>query len=122
LKVPFHKRKLHPGHEGFEVGKLYRRKLVPVIREKMLRSSYLEPYELYWHPNEAAKGVVHDGFHSLVTFIDAHRDLQNSPGEPGCLLPRIIVASLRMYLAFGDAKLVNTDHGRLDEERIILRP
>jgi hypothetical protein len=116
IKVPFHKRTLHPGNEEFEVGKLYHRKLVSVIREKISRlSSYphlhLEPYELYWQPNETSERVrVHGELYSSEAFIDAHRSLQDSPGEPGCQLPRVVVglmfASDGTHLtAFSNAKL-----------------
>jgi hypothetical protein len=49
IKVPFHKRTLHPGQEEFEAGVLYHRKLVSVIRGKVSRPSnfphlHLEPY------------------------------------------------------------------------------
>jgi hypothetical protein len=116
IKVPFHKRTLRPGQEEFEAGKLYHRKLVSVIREKISRpSSHLhlhhEPYELYWQPIEATEGVkVHGELYSSEAFVEAHRDLQDSPGEPGCHLPRIIAglmfASDGTHLtAFSNAKL-----------------
>jgi Plavaka transposase len=116
IMVPFHKRTQHPGVEQFEVGKLRYRKLVSVIREKILRPSsfphlHLEPYELHWQPNEASEPVrVHGELFSSEAFIEAHRDLQNSPGEPGCELPRVVVglmfASDGTHLtAFSDAKL-----------------
>ena len=98
IQVPFHKRSEHPGQQKFEAGKLCHRKLVSVIREKILRPSshphhHLEPYELYWQPNQASKPVrVHGELYSADAFIEAHRDLQDSPGEPGCELPRVVVA------------------------------
>jgi hypothetical protein len=116
IKVPFHKRTLCPGQEEFEAGKLYHRKLVSVIREKISRPSshphlHHEPYELYWQLIEAGEGVrVHGELYSSEAFIEAHRDLQDSPGEPGCHLPRIIAglmfASDGTHLtAFSNAKL-----------------
>jgi hypothetical protein len=39
IKVPFHKRSLHPGQKEFDVGTLHHRKLVSVIREKIMRPS-----------------------------------------------------------------------------------
>jgi hypothetical protein len=98
IQVPFHKRSKHSGQQTFEAGKLCHRKLVSVIREKILRPSnhphhHLEPYELYWQPNPASEPVrVHGELYSSDAFIEAHRDLQNSPGEPGCELPRVVVA------------------------------
>jgi hypothetical protein len=103
--VPFHKRTLCPEQEESEAGKLYLHK--PLIREKISRPSshpHLrhEPYELYWQPIEATKEVrVHSELCSSEAFIEAHRNLQDSPGEPGCYLPRIIAgltfASDRVY-------------------------
>ena len=116
INVPFHRRTLRPGQEEFEVGKLRHRKLVSVIREKILRPSshphfHLEPYKLYWQPSETSEPVrVHGELFSSDAFIDAHRDLQDSPGEPGCELPRVVVglmfASDGTHLtAFSNAKL-----------------
>jgi hypothetical protein len=116
IKVPFHKRALHPGQEEFEAGKLYHRKLVSVIREKILRSSsyphlHLEPYELYWQPNEAPNPVrVHGELYSSRAFVEAHHDIQDLPGEPGCELPRVVVGLMfasdgTQLTAFSDAKL-----------------
>lgn len=52
----FSQRTVHPGQEGFE-GELYCRKLVSVIRgeDAYLLRFYLERYEFYWQPREAAK-------------------------------------------------------------------
>ena len=116
IKVPFHKRTLHPGQEEFEVGKLYHRKLVSVIQEKISRASshphfHLEPYTLYWQPNDIAERVrVHGELYSSEAFIDVHRDLQDSPGEPGCRLPRVVVGLMfasdgTQLTAFSNAKL-----------------
>jgi Plavaka transposase len=97
INVPFHRRTLRPGREEFDAGVLYHRRLVSVIREKLLRPStfhhlHLEPYELYLQLNKASKPVrVHGELYSSEAFINAHNDLQESPGEPGCDLPRVIV-------------------------------
>jgi hypothetical protein len=97
INVPFHKRTLHPGQEEFDAGILYHRKLVSVIREKIsspssFRHLHFEPYELFYQPDEACEPVrVHGELYSSKAFIDAHRDLQDLPGEPGCKLPRVIV-------------------------------
>jgi hypothetical protein len=116
IKVPFHKRSLQPGQEPFFVGNLYHRKLVPLIKEKILRTSFhphlhIEPYRLYWQPSGSSKPIrVHGELYQSDVFIDAHRELQESPREPGCELPRVIVglmfASDGTHLtAFSDAKL-----------------
>lgn len=116
IKVPFHKRTSHPGSEEFMAGKLRHRSLVSVIREKISRPSshqhlHHEPYELYWQPLADAEPVrVHKELYSSDAFIEAHRQLQDSPGEPGCDLPRVIAGIMlasdaTQLTAFSDAKL-----------------
>jgi len=116
INVPFHKKTLHPGKEEFEAGILYHRKLVSIIREKVSKASsyahlHLEPYELYWQPNEASESIrVHGELYSSKAFVDAHRALQDSPGEPGCDLPKVVVALMfasdgTQLTAFSNAKL-----------------
>jgi hypothetical protein len=117
IKVPFHKRTLHPGQEEFEAGVFYHRKLVSVIQEKISRPSGfrhlpLKPFEqIYCQSNETAEPVrVHGELYSSPAFVDAHHDLQDSPKEPGCDLPRVIVALMftsdgTQLTAFSSAKL-----------------
>ena len=116
IKVPFHRRTLHPGQEEFVAGTLRHRKLVSVIWEKILTPSshrhlHFEPYELYWQPNESSEPLrVHGELYSSEAFIDVHQTLQDSPGELGCDLPKVVVglmfASDATHLtAFSDAKL-----------------
>jgi hypothetical protein len=116
IKVPFHKRTLHPGQEEFTAGTLRHRKLVSVIREKISSPSshphlHFEPYELYWQPQETTEPMrVHGELYSSEAFIDAHQKLQDSPREPGCDLPRVVVGLMfgsdaTHLTAFSDAKL-----------------
>jgi len=116
IRVPFHKRMLHPGQQEFVASKLRHRKLVSVIREKILRPSthphlHFEPYKLYWQPNEASEPVrVHGELYSSDAFIEAHRALQDSPREPGCDLPRVVIGLMfasdaTNLTAFSNAKL-----------------
>jgi Plavaka transposase len=116
IKVPFHRRTLHPGQKEFEVGKLRHRKLTSVIREKISRPSdyphiHFEPYKLYWQPNEACEAIrVYNELYSSEAFIDSHRKLQDSPGEPGCELPRVVIGLMfssdgTQLTAFSNAKL-----------------
>jgi len=54
---------------------------------------HYEPYELLWHPSDNQDPVcVHGELYTLPAFLDAHKSLQESPPEPSCTLPRIIVA------------------------------
>jgi hypothetical protein len=116
IQVPFHKKALHPGQEEFVAGKLRHRKLVSVIREKVLRPSmhphlHLEPYKLYWQPSEDTEPIrVHGELYTPDAFNDAHRELQESPGEPGCDLPRVVVGLMfasdgTQLTTLGNAKL-----------------
>ena len=107
---------LHPGAKEFDVGILHHRKLVSVIREKITQTSshphlHFEPYEMFWQPNEHIKPVrVHGELYTSEAFLETHRQLQESPGEPGCDLQRVVVglmfASDGTHLtAFSDNKL-----------------
>ena len=116
IQVPFHKTTLHPGAKEFNAGILHHRKLVSVIKEKIMRLSshphlHFEPYDLFWQPNKFTEPVrVHGELYTSEAFIEAHRQLQDSPGEPGCDLQRVVVglmfASDGTHLtAFSDNKL-----------------
>jgi len=68
-----------------------------VIQEKISRPSshphlHFEPYKLFWQPDDAAEPVrIHGELYTSDAFIDAHNELQESLGEPGCDLPRVVV-------------------------------
>jgi len=106
----------HPGPRNYAVGNFYYRSLVSVIREKILnlRDAHLfhfEPYELIWLSAGHQTSIQVQGeLYTSPAFVDAHRELQDSPGEPGCDLPRVIVAlmfwsDVTHLTAFGNAKL-----------------
>jgi len=116
ISVPFHHRTKRPGPRDYHVGDLYHRPFVSVIREKLAkpqddRHFHYEPFELYWQPNNScAKERVHGELYTSSAFLDAHRELQESPGEPGCNLPRVVVAMMfysdgTHLTSFGNAKL-----------------
>jgi len=116
IKVPFHKRSLRPGQKEFEAGTLHHRKLVSVIKEKIMRPSshphlHFEPYELFWQPTEASEPIkTHGELYTSEAFIEAHHDLQESPGELGCDLQRVVVGLMfasdgTQLTAFSTAKL-----------------
>jgi len=97
INVPFYKRMRHPGQKWFNAGTLHHRRLTSLIREKITRTTshahlHFEPYELFWQPNEGAEPVrVHGELFTSEAFIQAHRELQDSPREPGCDLPRVLL-------------------------------
>jgi hypothetical protein len=72
---------------------------------------HLEPYEPFWQPSESLGPVrVHGGLYVSEAFVSAHCDLQASLGEPGCNLPKVILALMfasgsTQLTAFSNAKL-----------------
>ena len=116
ISVPFHSRMKTPGLQNYVVGDLYHRTIISIIREKLTNHVddphfHYEPFELFWQPNDATPDVrVHGELYTSPAFIEAHRELQDSPGEPGCNLPRVIVALMfasdaTHLTSFGTAKL-----------------
>lgn len=117
ITVPFNRRAKHPGPKEFLVGDLYHRSLVSVIREKLANSRddelfHYEPYQLHWQPQANVKTSVrvHGELYTSPAFLEAHNELQDAPGEPGCMLPRVVVAMMfssdaTQLTSFGDAKL-----------------
>jgi hypothetical protein len=103
ILVPYQPRRGVPskdlaGPREYAVGDFYHRSLVSVIREKLLGLGadhlfHFEPYKLLWQPTNGSEHIrVQSELYSSPAFIDAHRELQDSPAEPGCDLPRVIVA------------------------------
>ena len=121
ISVPFQPRRGVPSSKGacarsYAVGEFRHRKLLSVIKEKItgLKTTHqfhFEPCELLWHPPHLPEPVrVQGELYNLPAFIDAHQDLQRSPGEPGCDLPRVVAAlmyssDVTHLTAFGSAKL-----------------
>jgi len=72
---------------------------------------HFEPHELLWQRNKDTDPVrVQGELYTSPAFIDAHRKLQDSPREPGCDLPRVVIALMfwsdaTQLTSFGNAKL-----------------
>jgi hypothetical protein len=73
---------------------------------------HLEPYKLYWQPGEVPTEPVrvHREMFSSEVFIEAHHDLQNSCGEPGCQLQNVVISLMfasdgTQLTMFSNAKL-----------------
>ncbi|KAG2335663.1 hypothetical protein BDR05DRAFT_897973, partial [Suillus weaverae] len=98
IEVPFSRTTAQPGSQPYVAADLYHRPLVSVIREKLSNAQddelfYYEPYELRWSaPHLPHEVNIHGELYTSPAFMDAHRKLQESPGEPGCELPRVVVA------------------------------
>jgi hypothetical protein len=116
ISVPFHSRAKMPGPKNFVVGDLYHRSLIAVIREKLADPQadphfHYEPFELFWKPDDTrAKVQVHGELYTSPAFLDAHREVQELPAEPGCNLPRVVAAMMfwsdaTHLTSFGNAKL-----------------
>jgi hypothetical protein len=120
ISVPYQPRRgipsdPHAGPRDYVVGDFYHRSLVSIIREKLsgqdARLFHMEPYELLWHRVTGQDPIrVQGELYTSPAFVDAHRELQESPGEPGCDLPRVIAAlmfwsDVTHLTAFGNAKV-----------------
>ncbi|KAH7917181.1 hypothetical protein BV22DRAFT_1052620, partial [Leucogyrophana mollusca] len=116
IKVPFHNRTERPGVREYPAADFYHRSIVSVIREKLANDHHDElfhyqPYELQWRRGPSQRPVnVHGELYTSQAFIQAHRELQQSPPEPGCDLERVVVALMfwsdsTHLTSFGNAKL-----------------
>ena len=121
ISVPYHLRRgvppdPHAGPQNYTVADFYHRSLVSVIRDKLSTSNHdqhfhYDPYELNWQPGETQQPArVQGELYTSPAFLDAHRELQDSPAELGCDLPRVVVAlmfwsDVTHLTSFGDAKL-----------------
>ena len=116
IKVPFHKRTPKPGVYDYHVGDMYHRPLISVIQEKLSNPQHDElfhyqPYNLLWQRRGSSTPAnVHGELYTSEAFLEAHRDLQQSPPEPGCDRERVVVALMfwsdaTQLTSFGNGKL-----------------
>lgn len=116
MSVPFHAGTSHPGVQTYTGGELYHRSILEVIKERLsdiqvAQHFHLEPYKLTWAPHPTSYEIpVYGELYTSPSFIDAHRKLQDSPGEPECNLQRVVVALMfwsdaTHLTSFGNAKL-----------------
>ena len=116
IEVPFHRRSANPGHQTFAIPDFFHRSIVSIIKEKLanidnFRHFHLEPFELRWQPGQATKPMrVYSELYTSPEFLNAHKDLQSSPPEPSCSLPRYVIALMfasdsTQLTAFGDASI-----------------
>jgi hypothetical protein len=116
ISVPFHRRTSNPGPQHYVCADLHHRSLIDIIKERLsdprhFERFHLEPYRLIWKPtNDSPEVNVHGELYTSQAFFDAHYELQRSPGEPGCDLPRVVVALMlwsdsTQLTSFGNAKL-----------------
>lgn len=121
ISVPYQSRRGFPSEPGarprnYTVDDFYHRSLVSIIKEKIsglkdAHQFHFEPYEQLWQRNDHVDLIrTHGELYTSPAFINAHRELQDSPAEPGCDLPRVVVALMfwsdaTQLTSFGNAKL-----------------
>ncbi|KAG2091349.1 uncharacterized protein F5147DRAFT_780033 [Suillus discolor] len=116
IQVPFSRTAEIPGPRLYEAAHLYHRSLVAVLREKLAKARddmlfHYEPYQLRWAPRHLDGEVsIYGDLYTSVAFHEAHSDLQESPREPECDLPRVIAGLMfwsdaMQVTSFGNAKL-----------------
>jgi Plavaka transposase len=113
ISVPFHRKTKCPGLQTYTISDFYHRNIVSVIRERLTNNFHFhfDPYELYWQVGESHPPIrVHGEIYTSASFVEAHQELQDSPGEPGCDLPRVVIALMfssdsTHLTSFGDVKL-----------------
>ncbi|KAF7983682.1 hypothetical protein HWV62_19591 [Athelia sp. TMB] len=102
----------------FHVPEFRHRSLVHLLRAAIespvshAKQYHWHPFEQYWQPPDptAPPERVYDELYTSDSFINADRELQNTPREPHCNLPRVIAAMMiwsdATHVAqFGTAKL-----------------
>ena len=116
ISIPFHRRTNKCGVKDFYLGNFYHHSLVKVLKEKLSNTEHHEwfhykPFELWWTPPSSSSATwVHGELYTSPTFLDAYREVQEAPNEPGCSLKKVVIrmmfASDATFLTmFGDAKL-----------------
>ena len=127
FRVPFHRRTHVPGARDYAISNFYHRSLLSVIKEKLrsphgIKHFHFEPYELRCNLSPASERSqpqpgssstecrLYGELYTSPAFMEAHQNLQKAPGEPGCHLPRVVVALMfwsdaTHLTTFGNTKL-----------------
>jgi Plavaka transposase len=116
ISAPFHSQTVARCPQNYVVGDLYHRSIVSVVREKLAnpvdaQNFHYDPFQVFWKSDNGRPDVqVHGELYTSRAFLEAHQALQESPGEPGCNLPRVIVGLMfwsdaTHLTSFGSAKL-----------------
>ena len=116
ISIPFHHQMKRPRPQEYIIGDLYHCSLISVICEKLKsrhegRHFHYNGFELLWKPTEESADIrVHGEIYTLPAFLEVQQEIYDSPGEPGCNLPRVVVALMLAsdathLTSFGNAKL-----------------
>ncbi|KAJ3543294.1 hypothetical protein NMY22_g3196 [Coprinellus aureogranulatus] len=79
------------------VGTLYHRSILSIVQQKLansdVKSFHYEPFELMWQCDASGPSPirVRSELYNSDAFIQAHRELQDSPPHPDCTRPRVVV-------------------------------
>ncbi|KAG6905065.1 hypothetical protein DXG01_005306 [Tephrocybe rancida] len=118
LTILFHRNTDHPGLMAYTINGFYHRSLTTIIREKLTLKKqhsshfHLQPYELLWQQDDDKDPLPLSGeMYSSPAFLRAHQEVQDLPGEPGCTIPRVVVALMAWsdathLMQFGSAKIM----------------
>ena len=117
ISVPFHRSLQSPGTRIYSIPNFRHRSITSILKEKManpedFQSFHLEPYELRWQKLGVADSSerVYGELYTSPAFLEAYEDIQISPGEPGCNLPRVVVGLMfssdsTQLTSFGNSSL-----------------
>ena len=100
IQVPFHKCMQSTGMHEYMAANLHHCSLIGMIKEhitdpRMASQFHMEPYKLLWQLKEDCPEVrLHSKIYTSDAFLEEHQTLQNSPREPGCNLPCVIVGCM----------------------------
>ena len=116
IEVPFHKHMETTGVKEYMAANLHHCSLVNIIKEcttdpHLGSTFHMEPYKLLWWPSEDHPEIrLHGELYTSDASIKEHQALQDSPGEPRCNLPHIVVRCMvysdsTHLMAFGNNHL-----------------
>lgn len=123
IQVPFPYRNVRDRYcsepippQDFTITDFYHRSIVSILKERIQSEDalhfHMEPYELHWQPGfQTDEPVrVQGEIYTSPAFLDAHNALQEKSGEPGCDLPRVVVALMfasdaTQLTSFGQARV-----------------
>ena len=118
IAVPFHSGAAGSETRSYGGISLYHRSLIAVMKERVsdphdFQHFHIEPYKYLWKSpldSNLPEFRVHGELYTSESFLRAHQELQQAPGEPGCQLTRVICAfmfwsDVTHLTAFGDAKV-----------------